>query len=114
MSSSEDETVVQTFINNAKKSALNPIETDVTDLVNGGYIKKDDPTSASAMKSALLTSLSTKQSAMADAVEAAKKLTAVLEAVNLVNQGALTLDPVQEVHREAQKLITDYVSLIQI
>ena len=111
MSSSEDETVVQTFINNVKKNEVQPIEVDVTDLINAGFINKENPTSATAMKDALLVNLQAKQKALQDATNSVAMLSSVLEAIQLSSQGSLTLDPIQEPHRQASQIIDKHVSL---
>ena len=110
MSSSEDETVVQTFLSSVKRNNLHPIEADVTDLINAGFIIKDDPTSSSAMKDALLVDLQAKQAALEEAKAAVKALTAVKEAVKLSLEGKMALDPLQDIHQQAQKLIDTHVS----
>ena len=110
MSSSEDETVVQTFINNVKRNTVQPIEVDVTDLINAGFINKDDPTSASAMKDTLMMNLNTKQKALQDATNSVNFLISVKEAIKLSSLGSLTLDPVQEPHQRAKALIAQHVS----
>ena len=110
MSSSEDETVVQTFINNVKKNTVQPVEIDVTDLINAGFINKDNPTSTSAMKDALLVNLQSKQKALQDSTTSVTMLQSVLEAIQLVSQGALTLDKVQEPHIQAAQIIEKHVS----
>ena len=111
MSSSEDETeVVQTFINNAKKNAVQPLEVDVTDLINAGFINKDNPTSTTAMKEALLVNLKSKQKALEDATASVDMLNAVKEAIVLSSKGSLVLDPVQEPHKQASQIIEKYVS----
>ena len=111
MSSSDEEiNVVQSFIN-AKKNALNPIETDVTDLVNAGFLKKDDPAQASSMKDALMVSLQEKQRKLNEANETTKMCAAVLEAIRLSEDGTLVLDPIQTVHQKAKLIIDEHVSL---
>ena len=110
MSSSEDEAVVQTFINNVKKNAVQPIETDVTDLINAGFINKDNPTGTTAMKDSLLVNLQSKQKALQDATNSVSMLNSVLEAIQLSSQGSLVLDPVQEPHKQAAKIIEQHVS----
>jgi len=111
MSSSEDETeVVQTFINNAKKNSVQPLEVDVTDLINAGFINKDNPTSTTAMKDALLVNLKSKQKALEDATGSVNMLNSVKEAILLSSQGSLVLDLVQEPHKQASQIIDKHVS----
>ena len=111
MSSSEDDTeVVQTFINNAKKNSVQPLEVDVTDLINAGFINKDNPTSTTAMKEALLVNLKSKQKALEDAESSVDMLNSVKEAIVLSSKGSLVLDLVQEPHKQASQIIEKYVS----
>lgn len=111
MSSSEDDTeVVQTFINNAKKNSVQPLEVDVTDLINAGFINKDNPTSTTAMKEALLVNLKSKQKALEDAESSVDMLNSVKEAIVLSSKGSLALDLVQEPHKQASQIIEKYVS----
>ena len=112
MSSSEEETVVQTFINNAKKNYLNPIETDVTDLVNSGFIKKDDEAQSSSMKDALMVTLQEKQRKLKEAIETTKVVTAVLDAIKMAEEGTLVLDPIQTIHQKAKLLMDEHVSIL--
>lgn len=111
MSSSEEDTVVQSFINNVKKNTVQPIEIDVTDLINAGFINKDNPTSTSAMKEALLVNLSAKQKALQDATASVSMLSEVLQAIQLSSKGSLVLDMVQEPHKQAKQIMDAHVSL---